>query len=89
MIIAHPKLRTLRVGVAVNIFGALPSEEFVSQTPLAVQAHPIGANVSARAMAHPSRKRTSLVPSISSPGRSEGYSFANDCTSIVEVRCEK
>ena len=34
--------------------------------------HPAGANESARAIAQASRKRGSLVPSISSPGRSDG-----------------
>jgi hypothetical protein len=34
--------------------------------------HPAGANESARAIAQASRKRPSLVPSISSPGRSDG-----------------
>jgi hypothetical protein len=34
--------------------------------------YPAGANDSARAIAHASLKRTSSVPSISSPGRSDG-----------------
>ena len=34
--------------------------------------HPAAANVSARAIAQASRKRGSLVPSINSPGRSDG-----------------
>ena len=48
-----------------------------------------GWNESARAIAQASWKRGSMVPSINSPGRSEGYSLAYDKVSFVEDRCEK
>ena len=55
-----------------SLYKRRPSEDFWNEYSDSGVAYPAVANVSACAMAQASRKRGSLVPSISSPGRSDG-----------------
>src|SRR6185437_4208272 len=66
------RLRRVCAVPTIQVHGGNRWARFALPTLRRYVAYPAGENVSARANAQASRKRTSLVPSISSPGRSDG-----------------